>query len=66
MKEKPHRRWRAAVATYDGRDLLGSVRQIDTTHFEAADRDGRVLGIYRNRRAAAAALPDHEEPVAEH
>jgi hypothetical protein len=48
---------RLELAIFDGRILVGTIRQIEPGRFEAIDPHGRVLGRYKSQRAASAALP---------
>jgi hypothetical protein len=54
--KSPRRSIRLSV--YDGQELCGYVQQLTPQRFEALDPHGRVLGIYRNQRAAAQVLPN--------
>jgi hypothetical protein len=52
---------RMELAIFDGRILVGTIRQVEPGRFEAVDPHGRVLGRFKNQRAASAALPHLEE-----
>jgi len=48
---------RAMAEVYDGRTFLGSLRRCGVAH-EARDASGRVLGVFPDAKAAAAAVSD--------
>jgi hypothetical protein len=50
----------AALAAYEGRDLIGVLLEIDGT-FHAFDLTNRCIGVFASMGEAARALPDEGE-----
>jgi hypothetical protein len=53
---------RSALQVYSGQHRLGCLRPYDDGAVEAFDADDRSIGTFSNVCAAAAAIPQPEEP----